>query len=93
MNIKTNNIPRMRVSWYDLPEKAQADFDYLDDDRKDDSRFCEYKGQWYDVFDMMRLENTGDWQAGEHHTAFTGVVVKIIATCYSADTIFGSYTC
>ena len=52
MKITTNNIPRPLQCLLDLPEKARADFDYLDDPYG--ARLVQYKGEWYDVWDSMR---------------------------------------
>jgi len=55
MKITTNNIPRQMVSFYDLPLKAQSDFDYIDDGDKYSYRFVAYKGNFYDVYDTQRI--------------------------------------
>ena len=52
MKIITNRIPRPLLPLTDLPEKARADFDYIDDSY--DFRFVQYKGVWYDVSDSTR---------------------------------------
>ena len=54
MNIITNNRPRPLQSFFDLPEKARAEFDYLTEDHERfDLRFVQYKGDWYDVADTQ----------------------------------------
>ena len=58
MKIITNNTPREMVSFFDLPLKAQSDFDYIRDDDKHSYRFVSYKGNWYDVYDTQRISVT-----------------------------------
>ena len=56
MKITTNNKPRQMVSFFDLPLKAQSDFDYIEGDDKYPNRFVSYKGNFYDVYDTQRIE-------------------------------------
>jgi hypothetical protein len=58
LTIITNRKPRQLLPLTDLPEKAQADFDYLTDDDRHSYRFVQYKGVWYDVFDTQCI---GRW--------------------------------
>lgn len=55
MKIITNNIPRQLISFFDLPEKDQNDFDYVTDDARCEYRFTSYKGNYYDTYDTQRI--------------------------------------
>jgi hypothetical protein len=39
----------------DLPERAQADFDYIMGDDRYTARLVRYKGHWYDVHDTQAI--------------------------------------
>lgn len=91
IEIKTNNHKRDLVSLYELPEKAQSDFDYVD---KEDSsyRFVNYRGNWYDVYEsqaILRREHAGcfsmsvdedspfaKWNAIQSDSYFSGIVFR-----------------
>ena len=55
MKITTDHKFRDLISWNDLPEKAQKDFDYIKEADADDLRFVCYKGEWVDAVDTQRL--------------------------------------
>ena len=48
----TNHKPRAVVSYFDLPEAEQKDFDYIDESERGDYRFFEYLGSWYDLIEF-----------------------------------------
>ena len=48
----TNHKPRAVVSYFDLPEAEQKDFDYIDEQEHADYRFFEYLGSWYDLIEF-----------------------------------------
>lgn len=77
MQIKTNNQPRDLISWYDLTEKEQADFDYIEDGEFNGFR---YKGRVYDLGEFMRCSGSvngfSDWHGISSNTFFSGVLVK-----------------
>lgn len=79
MQIKTNNQPRNLVSWYDLTEKEQADFDYIEDGQFNGFR---YKGQVYDLGEFMHCTQSvngfADWHGISSETFFSGVLVKML---------------
>ena len=92
MQIITNNQPRDLISWYDLTEKEQADFDYIEDGEFSGFR---YKGQVYDLGEFMRCPDSvndfSDWNGISYDTFFSGVLVKytndfesvIVGRCFS----------
>lgn len=55
MNIITNNRPRSLHAVADLPERAQATFDYVMGDDRYTARLVQYKGYWYDVYDTQAI--------------------------------------
>src|SRR5690606_15213267 len=66
--IITNNQPRDLISWYDLTEKEQADFDYVEDGQFSGFR---YKGQVYDLGEFVRIlsrsqQNNGYYNSFAH---------------------------
>ena len=56
MQIFTNWEFRPLQCLADIPEKARADFDYIEEDDSFDPRFIFYRGAWYDVNDTQRIE-------------------------------------
>ena len=60
IQVITNHQPRWLVHKIDMPEKARADIDYVEDDCSE--RFVQYKGVWYDVYDTQSIQVTS-----EHH--------------------------
>lgn len=57
IEVKSNYQPRQLVCFYDLSEKWQKEFDYIDEDQKYDARFFYYRGWFYDSFEFMVLES------------------------------------
>lgn len=55
-SLRTNNKPHPLVSFFDLPKRARADFDYVDEDDHYSERFVMYRGQWYDTHDTQQIE-------------------------------------
>lgn len=69
------------VSFFDLPEKAQFDFDYIDENEKHNYRFVKYKGNFYDVFESIWLgENSElkEWGSVEGQSYFHAILFKIV---------------
>ncbi len=56
MRIITNWQARPLLALNDLPDKARADFDYIDSDDGFSPRFVCYRGQWIDCDDTQRIE-------------------------------------
>ena len=55
LNIRTDHIPRTLLTWHELPEAMQKEFDYITPDQQDSPRFVKYKGQYYDAIDTQRI--------------------------------------
>ena len=69
LEVRTNWVPRDLLMVADLPEEAQADFDYLEEDYRYTYQIVKFKGSYYDVFDtqMIRVEKEGvrcGWEMG-----------------------------
>ena len=60
MKITTDNKMRWLEPFYDLPEKWQKEFDYVDLGDQDSPRFVKYKGQFYDAVDTQRIVTDRD---------------------------------
>ena len=95
MQIITNNKARPLQSFYDLPEKVRADFDYLTHDyERFDPRFVQYKGWWYDVADSqfvhqsLGFDQFKGWNGVQSDSFFSGVLFKFIN---DYDVIVGRY--
>jgi len=53
----TNHKPVELQRLCDLPAKIAAEFDYIEHDGAEfDFRLVQYRGSWYDVHDMQRIE-------------------------------------
>lgn len=97
--IRSNRKPRHLQCYEDLPQDARSDFDYILGDNVDncavsDCRFVMYKGNWYDVYDKMRV--TGEdglkgWDCYENWTYFSGVVFKFVDANDGPSVICGWY--
>jgi hypothetical protein len=48
----------------DLPERAQADFDYIMGDDRYTARLVNYRGAWYDVHDTQAIRTRPDHPMG-----------------------------
>lgn len=94
MQIITNNVPRVLVAFADLPIKAQADFDYVEELAWFDPRFVQYKGCWYDVYDSQNItrelgfDQFKGWHGIVSDSFFSGVLFKL---CDNDDVIVGRY--
>ena len=97
MKIKTNNQWRELLSWCDLTEAQQADFDY---DGADEGSYFMYKGHVHALADypvfgsawIAPLEPDSPfigWDAAAHDTFFSGTCIKV-SDCGDA-VIVGSY--
>lgn len=94
MQIITNNKPRPLVALADLPEKAQADFDYTKEEALWIPRFVQYKGCWYDVYDSQNItrelgfDQFKGWHAIVSETFFSGVLFRLVG---NDDVVVGRY--
>jgi hypothetical protein len=84
MKVITNNKPRGVVYGFELTPKERADFDYLSEDELMDRTFVKYKGQFYDLGDVMAFRHGVDflppefsgWQGYVGDSFFSGVVFR-----------------
>lgn len=75
LKIQTNHIPRATLTWGELSEKEQKEFDYKS---APNSSFVLYKGTVYDLGQFTRAEGPGleDWDGLHEDTYFSGILVK-----------------
>lgn len=86
--IKTNHQQRPILYWYELTEKEQAEFDYLDNEEVQEwATFVRYKGNVYHMQDVMAINRRECLPLGFHKwdgyvsdSFFSGVLFK-----YSQD--------
>lgn len=81
MKIITNNVPRLMKYGYEMPENLRADFEYIDTDEFNLHDFVVYKGQWYDLSELIRLENIAEfegWHGCSSDNYFSGILIKIV---------------
>ena len=81
MKIVTNNQPRPLLDWWDLSEKEQAEFDWLETEEEQSSAtFFRYKGQVYclDEFTHTSTELFDDWDGLSSTSAFSAVLIKFV---------------
>lgn len=88
----TNNVPRDVIYGDELTETERAEFDYIGDDDMPSRAFVRYKGELYDLDDMMRVPPGSDverqgWQMYADGSAFSCTVFKY------ADDEFESVIC
>jgi hypothetical protein len=85
LTVRTNNVPRDILSWFDLTEREQKEFDYLDtEERRMDTSFFRYKGNVYDLGDAMgifrsdtcQMDPLRDWHGYYGDSYFSGVLVR-----------------
>lgn len=55
MTIKTNNVPRDLLYWFDLTDKERKEFDH---DEREDSCYFRFKGWVYCMDNFLCLHNT-----------------------------------
>lgn len=89
MKITTNNQPRDIISWYDLTEKEQKEFDYINTENQIDALFFRYKGNVYDIGEAVYITSMGDWEGIYSQSYFHGVLIKIDP--YMESVIVGQY--
>lgn len=73
-----HNVPL--VYWWELTGKEKKEFDYIDDPEDNFTGF-RYKGNVYDMGDIMRVESHGpNWMKNFHgytnDTFFSGILIK-----------------
>lgn len=83
MTIKTNNVPRGLLYWFDLTPKEQKEFDH---DEREDSCYFRFKGWVYCMDNFLCLHNkvhmpSGQeifpgWDGYESDSFFSGIVIR-----------------
>lgn len=83
MTIKTNNARRPVLSWFELSENEQAEFDYLlEDNRYEMAQFISYKGVIYDLGEFCTTKTLPEfnplykWDGYHSDSFYSGVVVR-----------------
>ena len=84
IEVITNNVPRLLLDYDQLPENvAKDEFDYIEDES---GSFFKYKGNYYDLGDMMVIDHNREclpdafkgWDAYIGDSYFSGIVVKLV---------------
>lgn len=80
--IRTNNHNRPLISWTDLTEAEQKDFDYFDDPENETGYdFFRFKGRVYTTGDFMRIDQNNTafpgWHGYSGDSFFSGVLIKL----------------
>jgi hypothetical protein len=86
IEIRTNGHHRELQSVNDLPQAVVEEFDYLDEEEHYTPRLVQYRGVWYDVFEMMVThsqyspgnDTLRQWDAYDCDTFFSGIVVRFV---------------
>ena len=94
MTIKTNNVPRDVVYWYELTDAERAEFDYLDsDDAQSDASFFRHRGNVYDLGEFMRTPEGmfEDWDGYRSDSFFSGILIRYVEDCDRV--IIATYYC
>ena len=89
MIIKTNNVPRDVLFWYELTDAERAEFDYLDsDDAQADASFFRHRGVVYDLGELIRIDKTvaphpqrqgwEKWDGYHSDSYFSGILVRYV---------------
>lgn len=66
LTIRTNNVPRDVVSYADLTEAEQRDFDYIDAEEHFYPRLFRYRGSVYDSHEFVRIVPRARQRGFEH---------------------------
>lgn len=91
MKIITNNDPRPVLTWYDLTDFEQSNFDYLDsDDAQANASFVRYRGWVYDLGEFMRApDDLKPFHGYTSDSAFSGVLCRFVD--HGDSVIMGRY--
>lgn len=79
LTIKCNYIPRPILSGCELPvELWLSEFDYYDTREEfESSSYFKYKGQYYDLSDIMRVDHIEGWNGIVNYTYFSGILIRL----------------
>ena len=78
MKIITNNHWNNFLYWYELTEKEQAEFDWIEN--PDEHTFFRYRGWVYSLDDFMlpnHVEELEEWDGYRSDSFFSGVLIKL----------------
>jgi hypothetical protein len=91
MKIISNNKPRPVLFGFELSANERKNFDYLSDEEMLDRSFVRYRGELYDLGDIMRIEPHycmdevfRSWHGYVGDSHFSGVVFRL---CDDSDFI------
>ena len=84
VTIKTNNVPRDQLYWFDLTPKEQKEFDH---DMREEECYFRFKGWVYCMGNFMSLRNESHcphqgqdifpgWDGYESDSFFSGIVIR-----------------
>ena len=101
IDITTNNVPRDVIEAYELSEKEQKEFDYIDwkkvEAGEDSASFMRYKGQLYDLSEFTSVQALqafkgyfNGWDGYQSDTYFSGILVKYTDSSFES-VIVGRY--
>lgn len=80
MNIVTNNQVRDILYWFQLTDREQSEFDYLDTETmRESASFFRYKNNVYDLGEFMRAEKIPEFEGWDGYSSdsfFSGILVK-----------------
>mgnify|MGYP000078234015 FL=1 len=94
MQIITDWKMRPLLALADLPEEAQKDFDYIEEWDSHTARFAHYRGEYYDVFDVQRIEPDNSrahpmgWAVRVHPGSPLCLFDSIVSDSYFSGTLF-----
>lgn len=78
-HVSTNRHIRDLSSWWDLPVKERADFDYITGEDRHSHRLFKYRGGWYDYYEFERTSEFFEaegWNGLQTQSAFDAVLVS-----------------
>ena len=81
IEVITNRVPRQILEWWEVPEEIRLkEFDYHDAESIESAGFFKYKGEYYDLGEMMVPPEPliQYWHYYTHWTFSSGIVVKYI---------------
>lgn len=79
MEIRTNNKPRAVLTWPDLSDREQGDFDWLEtDESRHAESFVRYRGNVYALSEFMRATSPElkPWDGFHTDSAFSAVLIR-----------------
>ena len=91
ITIKTNNVPRDVLYWWELTDTERAEFDYLDSEvAQSDASFFRHRGNVYDLGEFM-ISPVKGWDGYHSDSYFSGMLVRYVEDCERV--IIATYYC